>query len=268
VNAARSLLTLEDVEVVYGAAILAVRGVSLTVREGEIVALLGANGAGKSSTLRAVSNLLHVQRGRVSRGRISFDGKVTTGVPTSRIVSLGLVQVLEGRHVFRALTVEENLVTGAIGRQATRAETAADLEWIYTLFPRLGVKRKIVAGLTSGGEQQMTAIGRALMARPRLLVLDEPSMGLAPIVVAEVFRSLASLNRERGLSILLAEQNAAVALRYAHRGVVLENGHVALQGTAADLRARDDIRAAYLGFGTPPSAVPSTSIPYLHEVPS
>jgi branched-chain amino acid transport system ATP-binding protein len=268
VNSHRSLLALEDVEIVYGAAILAVRGVSLTVKEGEIVALLGANGAGKSSTLRAVSNLLHAQRGRLSRGRISFDGKVTTGIPTSRLVSCGLVQVLEGRHVFRGLTVEENLITGALGRQATRAEEAADLDLIYALFPRLAVKRKIVAGLTSGGEQQMTAIGRALMGRPRLLVLDEPSMGLAPIVVAEVFRCLAKLNSERGLSILLAEQNAAVALRYAHRGVVLENGLVALEGTAADLRARDDIRAAYLGFGTPPTNVPSTSISYIHEVAS
>ena len=246
-----ALLSLEGIEVVYGAAILAVRGVSLHVQQGEIVALLGANGAGKSSTLRAVSNLLQAQRGRLTRGRITFDGRVTTGVPTSRLVASGLVQVLEGRHCFRALTVEENLITGAIGRQASRAETATDLERVYELFPRLQAKRKAPAGLTSGGEQQMVAIGRALMARPRLLILDEPSMGLAPIVVAEIFRSLTVLNRDHGLSILLAEQNAAVALRAAHRGIVLENGRVTLQGEAADLRRRDDIRAAYLGVSKP-----------------
>jgi len=245
---AATLLSLEDIEVVYGAAILAVRGVSLTVGKSEIVALLGANGAGKSSTLRAVSNLLGAKRGRLTRGRITFDGRVTTGVPTSRLVSSGLVQVLEGRHCFKALTVEENLITGAIGRQATRPETAADLERVYTLFPRLLTKRKTLAGLTSGGEQQMVAIGRGLMARPRLLILDEPSMGLAPIVVAEIFKALTALNRDHGLSILLAEQNASVALRAAHRGVVLENGRVTLQGEATELRNRDDIRTAYLGF--------------------
>ncbi len=249
-----ALLSLEDIEVVYGAAILAVRGVSLTVGQGEIVALLGANGAGKSSTLRAVSNLLQAKRGRLTRGRITFDGRVTTGVPTSRLVATGLVQVLEGRHCFRALTVEENLITGAIGRQATRPETASDLERVYALFPRLLTKRRIAAGLTSGGEQQMVAIGRALMARPRLLILDEPSMGLAPIVVAEIFRALSLLNSGDGLSILLAEQNASVALRHAHRAVVLENGRVKLEGAAAELRRRDDIRAAYLGFDKPPSA--------------
>jgi branched-chain amino acid transport system ATP-binding protein len=247
-----ALLTVEDIEVVYGAAILGLRGVSLAVGQGEIVALLGANGAGKSSTLRAVSNLLGAKRGRLTRGRVTFDGRVTTGVPTSRLVSTGLVQVLEGRHCFRALTVEENLITGALGRQATWPETAADLERVYALFPRLVTKRKTLAGLTSGGEQQMVAIGRALMARPRLLILDEPSMGLAPIVVAEIFRALTALNRDHGLSILLAEQNAAVALRAAHRGVVLENGRVTLQGEAAVLRSRDDIRAAYLGFDKPP----------------
>jgi branched-chain amino acid transport system ATP-binding protein len=229
--------------------------VSLHVGQGEIVALLGANGAGKSSTLRAVSNLLGAERGRVTRGRITFDGRVTAGLPTSRLVTSGLVQVLEGRHCYRGLTVEENLITGAIGRQATRAETAVDLDRVYVLFPRLKVKRRVLAGLTSGGEQQMTAIGRALMGRPRLLVLDEPSMGLAPIVVSEIFKALIILNREHGLSILLAEQNASVALRAAHRGVVLENGRVKLTGEAADLRSRDDVRAAYLGFDKPP---PST----------
>jgi branched-chain amino acid transport system ATP-binding protein len=258
------LLALEDVEVVYGAAILAVRDVSLHVGLGEIVALLGANGAGKSSTLRAVSNLLGAQRGRVTRGRITFDGHVIAGVPTSRLVTSGLVQVLEGRHCFRGLTVEENLITGAIGRQASRAETAVDLDRVYTIFPQLQVKRRVLAGLTSGGEQQMAAIGRALMARPRLLVLDEPSMGLAPIVVSEIFKALTVLNREHGLSILLAEQNASVALRAAHRALVLENGRVKLTGEAADLRRRDDVRAAYLGFD---KALPSRRPdPNSHEV--
>jgi branched-chain amino acid transport system ATP-binding protein len=252
----RPLLELQNVGVTYGAAILAVRGVTLTVGQGEIVALLGANGAGKSSTLRAVSNLLPAKRGRISGGIIRFGGVDTTGWPTSRLVSRGLVQVLEGRHCFRALTVEENLVTGALGRASTRAETALDLEKVYALFPRLKAKRGIAAGLASGGEQQMVAIGRALMARPRLLVLDEPSMGLAPIVVAEIFKTLTTLNRVEGLSILLAEQNTAVALKAAHRGVVLENGQVKLSGDAAELRGRDDIRAAYLGIGDP--AIPSS----------
>lgn len=255
-KAETALLTVEDIDVVYGSAILAARGVSLHVGRGEIVALLGANGAGKSSVLRAVSNLLHAKRGRRSRGTISFDGQSTTGQPTSRLVSSGLVQVLEGRHCFRGLTIEENLITGAIGRQASRAETAADLEQVYALFPRLRGKRQALAGLASGGEQQMAAIGRALMARPRLLLLDEPSMGLAPIVVAEIFAALTRLNRERGLAILLAEQNAAVALRAAHRGLVLENGRVVAAGSAAELQARDDIRAAYLGFNKPVSPHP------------
>ncbi len=250
---AAPLLTVEDVEVVYGAAILAVRGVTFQVGRGEILALLGANGAGKSSTLRAISNLLGAKRGRLTRGRITFDGRPTTNLPTSSLVSAGLVQVLEGRHCFRALTVEENLSTGALGRRSSRAEAAADLEQVYALFPRLLAKRKTVAGLASGGEQQMVAIGRALMARPRLLILDEPSMGLAPIVVAEIFRALTALNQQQGLSILLAEQNAAVALRAAHRGAVLENGRVTLQGDAAELRGRADIRAAYLGFEKPPT---------------
>jgi branched-chain amino acid transport system ATP-binding protein len=243
------LLTVEDVEVVYESAILAVRGVSLTVGAGEIVALLGANGAGKSSLLRGVSNILVAQRGRISSGQIYFDGKPTARMPTSALVAAGLVQVLEGRHCFLQLTAEENLVTGAIGRGSDRAQTKRDLEHIYTLFPNIAAKRKLAAGLLSGGQQQMVAIGRALMARPRLLVLDEPSMGLAPIVVSEIFATLTRLNREEGLTILLAEQNAGVALRHAHRAVVLENGEVASSGTAAALRSRDDIRAAYLGFG-------------------
>ena len=246
------LLQIEDVEIVYDAAILAVAGVSLEVQKGEIFALLGANGAGKSSLLRAVSNLLPAQRGRITKGRILFDGKPVQKLATHHLVRAGLVQVLEGRHCFLRLTVEENLITGAIGKGSSRADTKQDLAHVYTLFPALEAKRKQAAGLLSGGQQQMLAIGRALMARPRLLVLDEPSMGLAPILVAEIFQTLTRLNREDGVSILLAEQNAAVALRHAARAAVLENGRIAAHGPAAVLRGRDDIRAAYLGFNPPP----------------
>jgi len=253
------LLDLHDVEVTYGAAILAARAVSLQVGHGEIVALLGANGAGKSSTLRAVSNLLPARRGRLSQGRIRFDGADTAGWPTARLVSQGLIQVLEGRHCFRGLTIEDNLLTGALGGGTSRAQAAQDLEKVYALFPRLKAKRRLAAGLASGGEQQMVAIGRALMGRPRLLVLDEPTMGLAPIVVAEIFKILTRLNREEGLSILLAEQNAAVALKSAHRAVVLENGHVKLTGDAAELRGRADIRVAYLGLDAALPRIASSS---------
>ncbi len=243
------LLAAEDVEIAYDEAIFAVRRVSLLVHPGEVVALLGANGAGKSSLLRAVSNILHAQRGRVTHGRILYDGTSVAGSSTSRLVRRGLAQVLEGRHCFRHLSAEDNLLTGALGRGSSRLETRRDLEHVYALFPVIAEKRRVAAGLLSGGQQQMIAIGRALMARPRLLLLDEPSMGLAPIVVAEIFGRLARLNRDEGLAILIAEQNAAVALRHAHRGVVLENGIVAAAGTAEVLRSKDDIRAAYLGLG-------------------
>ncbi|GAB0118328.1 ABC transporter ATP-binding protein [Acidisoma sp. 7E03] len=254
------LLDLENVEVTYGAAILAVRGVSLQVLRGEIVALLGSNGAGKSSILRAISNLLPARRGRLSGGRIRYDGIETAGMTTARLVTAGLIQVLEGRHCFRGLTVEENLVTGSLGGGTSRAQTAGDLEKVYALFPRLKAKRRNLAGLASGGEQQMIAIGRALMGRPRLLVLDEPTMGLAPIVVSDIFRILTRLNREEGLSILLAEQNAAVALKAAHRAVVLENGQVKRVGDAGELRDHADLRAAYLGIGAAMPAPSSTPI--------
>jgi branched-chain amino acid transport system ATP-binding protein len=246
------LLEIEDVEIIYDSAILAVRSVSLCVEEGEIFALLGANGAGKSSLLRAVSNILSAQRGRVTKGRILFRGRPVQTVATSVLVRAGLVQVLEGRHCFLRLNVEENLITGAMGKGATRAQTKQELAHVYALFPVLEAKRKQPAGLLSGGQQQMLAIGRALMARPRLLVLDEPSMGLAPLLVAEIFQTLSRLNRDEGLSILLAEQNAAVALRHADHAAVLENGRVTAQGPADILRIRDDIRAAYLGISLPP----------------
>jgi branched-chain amino acid transport system ATP-binding protein len=245
------LLTVEDVEVTYDEAILAVRQASLTVRAGEVVALLGANGAGKSSLLRAISNVLVAKRGRVTKGRILYQGTPVAGLSASRLVRRGLVQVLEGRHCFLQLSAEENLITGALGRGSSRAETQRDLDHVYGLFSSISARRHVAAGLLSGGQQQMIAIGRALMGRPRLLLLDEPSMGLAPIIVAEIFDSLTRLNRQEGLAILLAEQNAAVALRHSHRGVVLENGSVVAVGSAEALRSQDDIRAAYLGFGRP-----------------
>lgn len=248
-TASNPLLSLRDVRAVYGGSVLALRDVNLTVGQGEIVALLGANGAGKSTTLKAISNLLPAERGQVTGGTLVFEGRDITGLSPAKLVRHGLVPVLEGRHVFRALTVEENLITGALGRGGGRAEARSDLEKVYALFPRLVRIRRSVAGLTSGGEQQMTAIGRALMSRPRLLVLDEPSMGLAPLIVEDIFNALAKLNREEGLSILVAEQNSTIALRHAHRATVLESGVAVLEGPADELRRRDDIKAFYLGEG-------------------
>jgi branched-chain amino acid transport system ATP-binding protein len=249
--AAKALLTVSAVEAVYSNAIVALHGVDLTLEQGRILALLGANGAGKTTTLKAISNLLPAERGRVTAGQILFDGRDATKTATSDLVRAGLVQVLEGRHCFRSLTVEENLITGGLGRSGSRGDISADLEKIYGYFPRLKEKRRTSAGLASGGEQQMTAIGRALMSRPRLLVLDEPSMGLAPLVVETIFATLKRLNKEEGLTILVAEQNSTVALRYADEATVLENGRAVLTGAAADLRERDDIKAFYLGQGTP-----------------
>jgi branched-chain amino acid transport system ATP-binding protein len=247
VSNADNLLDVDGIEAIYNHSIVALHGVSLSVRSGEVLALLGSNGAGKTTTLKAVSNLLPAQRGRITAGRIRFAGHDVLRTSPSDLVRLGLVQVLEGRHCFRSLSIEENLVTGGLGRGSGRAEIAQDLERVYGLFPRLKTKRKTAAGLASGGEQQMTAIGRALMSRPRLLVLDEPSMGLAPLIVQDIFKALQTLNREHGLSILMAEQNSALALRYANRATVLENGLAVLEGSASDLRARADIKALYLG---------------------
>ena len=259
---AAALLELEAVGVIYAPAILAVEDASFAVHPGEIVALLGANGAGKTSLLRAISGLLRAKRGRLSRGVIRYQGRRIDHLPTDRLVGAGLVQVLEGRHCFLTLTVEENLLTGALGRGSTRAEAQADIAHVYRCFPVLKAKAGQAAGLLSGGQQQMLAIGRALMARPRLLLLDEPSMGLAPRLAAEIFEALARLNREEGLSILLAEQNAGLALCHAHRGFVLENGAIVSAGTATDLSARDDIRAAYLGHAKsrPPAALAAQQI--------
>lgn len=242
------LLAIEGVHATYNHVIVALHGATLEVRPGEIVALLGANGAGKSTTLQAVSNLLPARRGRVTHGRIVFDGSDITHLSPTRIVRRGLVQVLEGRHCFRALTVEENLLTGAAAVHAGRAQVRRDLDRIYAIFPRLVDKRRLPAGLASGGEQQMVAIGRALMSHPRLLVLDEPSMGLAPRTVAGIFATLQQLRETDGIAMLLAEQNSAIALEVAHRAYVLEHGAVSLSDDAARLRADGNIRAFYLGL--------------------
>ena len=244
------LLSFEALAATYNHSIRAVSDVSFSVRRGEIVAVLGANGAGKSTTLQAVSALLPAQRGQVTSGRIVFDGRDIGSATAAELVRAGVVPVLEGRHCFASLTVEENLVTGAIGRDARRSEIAADLDRIYALFPQLKERRRSTAGLTSGGEQQMTAFGRALMSRPRLLVLDEPSMGLAPLVVEKIFRALKQLNGEWGLSLLVAEQNSTVALRFSDSAVVLENGRSVLAGPSTELRRRGEIKTLYLGGST------------------
>lgn len=242
-----ALLAVAGVKATYNHAITALDGVSFTLARGEILALLGANGAGKTTALKAISNLLPAERGQMVSGSIRFEGLDVTRTSPANLVRAGLVQVLEGRHCFRSLTVEENLVSGGLGRSSTRAEIAQDLEKVYAHFPRLREKRRALAGLTSGGEQQMTAIARALMSRPRLLVLDEPSMGLAPIIVQDIFRTLRRLNQDEGLSILVAEQNSAVGLKYTDRATILENGVAILSGDSRDLRERGDIKSYYLG---------------------
>ncbi|MBF6030308.1 ABC transporter ATP-binding protein [Pseudomonas sp. P115] len=246
-SAIASLLTVNDIEVIYDGAILAVAGVSLHVPKSAIVALLGANGAGKSTTLKAISGLVRAERAEVSRGVIAYDGHDLAGVDPSQRVRQGMVHVLEGRHVFGQLTVEDNLRSGGFVRRLSRKDMEHDLERIYAWFPRLKTKRHTRAGLTSGGEQQMVAIGRALMTRPTLVLLDEPSMGLAPMIVQEIFEIIAQLNREQQVSFLIAEQNINVALNYASHGYVLDTGRVALSGSAAQLLARGDLHDIYLG---------------------
>lgn len=250
------LLSVENIEAVYGHVILALRGLSLAVEEGSIVALLGANGAGKSTTLKCISNLIRSERGSLRKGAIYFRGKDISNSDPAELVSNGLVQVLEGRHVFPQLTVEQNLVSGAYVRGISNAEIANDLERIYGWFPRLKIRRKARAGVTSGGEQQMIAIGRALMTRPSLVLLDEPSMGLAPIIVDEIFGIVKQLNEEAGVSFLLAEQNANLALQYAKHAYVIETGRVLASGPAAELARRDDIKDIYLGGSASASARP------------
>lgn len=242
------LLQLDNIEVIYDKVILAVRNISLKVAPGSIVALLGANGAGKSTTLKAISGLANAERGEVVDGRIYYLNRDITSASPHSLVELGLVQVLEGRHCFAHLSVEENLLTGGYVRHRSRARLTESLEKIYHYFPRLKLLRRNQAGYTSGGEQQMVAIGRALMAEPKLVLLDEPSMGLAPLVVEEIFEIVHTLNRQQGVSFLLAEQNASIALKYADVGYIIESGRVAAEGTTDDLKNRSDLQALYLGL--------------------
>ncbi len=244
------LLSLKNIEVIYDHVILVLKGVSLDVPQGGVVALLGANGAGKSTTLKAISNLLRAERGDVTKGSIEFRGERVDALNPSEMVKRGLVQVMEGRHCFAHLTVEENLLTGAFTQRAGRGAIAADLEKVYAFFPRLKDRRKSQAGYTSGGEQQMTAIGRALMARPSMILLDEPSMGLAPQIVDEIFTIVRNLNQTENVSFLLAEQNTNVALRNADYGYILENGRVVMNGPAADLAGNEDVKEFYLGLSS------------------
>ncbi len=244
------MLTLSNVEVIYDHVILVLKGVSLHVDAGNVVALLGANGAGKSTTLKAISNLLRAERGEVTKGSIELNGERVDRLSPSDLVQRGVVQVMEGRHCFAHLTVEENLLTGAFTRKASRAEIAADLEKVYAYFPRLKQRRGSQSGYTSGGEQQMTAVGRALMARPRMILLDEPIMGLAPQVVEEIFEIVKDLNAKEKVSFLLAEQNTMVALRYANYGYILENGRVVMEGSAPELSSNEDVKEFYLGLSS------------------
>ncbi|MCS7266668.1 MAG: ABC transporter ATP-binding protein [Geminicoccaceae bacterium] len=244
----RTALAVHNIEVVYDHVVLVLKGVSLEVPEGAIVTLLGANGAGKTTTLKAISNLLHAERGEVTKGSITFYGEEVHRLSPSELVRRGCLQVMEGRRCFGHLTVEENLLTGAFTRKDGKAAIQRDLEMVYSYFPRLKERRKVLAGYISGGEQQMCAIGRALMARPRLVLLDEPSMGLAPQLVEEIFEIVDRLNREEKVTFLVAEQNTNVALRYARYGYILENGRVVLDGPAEALRDNEDVKEFYLGL--------------------
>ena len=241
-------LSVSNVEVIYDHVILVLRGVSLQVQEGQIVALLGANGAGKTTTLKAISNLLHAERGDVTKGHIEFMGQRIDKLNPSELVKRGICQVMEGRHCFQHLTVEENLLTGAYTRGGANLD--ADLEKVYRYFPRLKERRKAQSGYTSGGEQQMTAIGRALMARPKMILLDEPSMGLAPQLVEEIFEIVKTLNQNEKVSFLLAEQNTNIALKYADYGYILENGRVVMDGAGQSLAENEDVKEFYLGFSS------------------
>jgi branched-chain amino acid transport system ATP-binding protein len=245
---ADAILSLNNIEVMYDHVILVLKGVSLDVPRGQIVALLGANGAGKTTTLKAISNLLHAERGEVTKGSITFNGTQVEALSPNELVRRGCIQVMEGRHCFAHLTVEENLMTGAFTRRDGAAAIRQDLERVYSYFPRIKSRRQAIAGYTSGGEQQMCAIGRALMSRPKMILLDEPSMGLAPQVVEEIFEIVKNLNRNEGVSFLLAEQNTHMALKYAQHGYILENGRVVMDGPAAALAENADVKEFYLGI--------------------
>ena len=246
--ASPSILTVNNIEVVYNHVILVLKGVSLSVPRGEIVALLGANGAGKTTTLKSISNLLQSERGEVTKGSIVFDSAEVQALTPNELVRRGCIQVMEGRHCFAHLTVEENLLTGAFTRRDGNAAVKRDLELVYSYFPRLRERRTSLAGFTSGGEQQMCAVGRALMSRPKMILLDEPSMGLAPQVVEEIFAIVCNLNENENVSFLLAEQNTNMALKYARYGYILENGRVVMDGEAQALRENEDVKEFYLGI--------------------
>jgi branched-chain amino acid transport system ATP-binding protein len=246
---AEALLNVKNIEVIYDHVILVLKGVSLEVPEGGITALLGANGAGKSTTLKAISNLLRAERGEVTKGSVHYKGERIDGMTPADLVKRGVIQVMEGRHCFPHLTVEENLLTGAYTRGGG-GEISADLEKVYAYFPRLKQRKNAQAGYVSGGEQQMTAIGRALMSKPKMILLDEPSMGLAPQLVEEIFEITKTLNEKEKVSLLLAEQNTNMALRYAKYGYILENGRVVMDGEAKALRENEDVKEFYLGLST------------------
>ena len=242
-----TILSVNNIEVIYDHVILVLKGVSLTVPKGGIVALLGANGAGKTTTLKAISNLLRAERGDVTKGLIHFAGDRIDQLSPSELVRRGCIQVMEGRHCFGHLTIEENLLTGAFTRRDGSAAIKRDMEIIYNYFPRLRQRKNSMAGYTSGGEQQMCAIGRAMMSRPRMILLDEPSMGLAPQVTEEIFDIVRDLNQKEGVSFLLAEQNTNIALKYATYGYILETGRVVMDGEAKALRENEDVKEFYLG---------------------
>jgi len=241
------LLIVNNIEVVYNHVILVLKGVSLNVRKGGITTLLGGNGAGKTTTLKSISNLLASERGEVTKGSISFENIDVHALDPSQLVKLGVIQVMEGRHCFEHLTVEENLLTGAYTRKNNK-EVKYDLERVYNYFPRLKDRRTSQAGYTSGGEQQMVAIGRALMANPRMILLDEPSMGLAPQLVKQIFEIVSQINKQEGVTILLAEQNTNMALQYAEYAYILENGRVVMEGSAKSMRDNEDVKEFYLGI--------------------
>jgi branched-chain amino acid transport system ATP-binding protein len=245
---AEKILAINNIEVIYDHVILVLKGVSLDVPKGGIVALLGANGAGKTTTLKAISNLLHAERGDVTKGSIVFEGDEVQDLSPNELVRRGCIQVMEGRHCFAHLTIEENLLTGAFTRRDGKAAIKRDLEMVYGYFSKLRERRDSLAGYTSGGEQQMCAVGRALMSRPKMILLDEPSMGLAPQIVEEIFEIVKDLNEKEGVSFLLAEQNTHMALQYARYGYILENGRVVMDGDAKSLADNADVKEFYLGI--------------------
>ncbi len=246
-NAVEDVLVVNNIEVVYSHVILVLKGVSLKVKKGGITALLGGNGAGKSTTLKSISNLLASERGEVTKGSVTFNNEYIHDLDPAQLVKKGVIQVMEGRHCFEHLTVEENLLTGAYTRNNSK-EVKNDLERVYNYFPRLRERRTSLAGYTSGGEQQMIAIGRALMAHPTMILLDEPSMGLAPQLVKQIFEIVAEINKKEGVTILLAEQNTNVALQYAEYAYILENGRVVMEGSAESMRDNEDVKEFYLGI--------------------